>query len=109
MGRLETLSIQLAGMAGQCPPPVCRPATVVVFAADHGVHAEGVSPWPQDVTALMVRNFAAGGAAINVLARQAGADVLVVDVGIAGRVEKAPGVVQRRIRAATANLATGRR
>ena len=58
-----------------------------MFAADHGVLAEGVSPWPQEVTAQMVANFCAGGAAINVLARQAGARVLVVDVGVAATLD----------------------
>ncbi len=60
-----------------------EPAVVAVFAADHGVLAAGVSAWPQEVTAQMVANFEAGGAAINVLARQVGADVVVVDVGVA--------------------------
>src|SRR6266511_4131801 len=75
LGRLEELGVQLCGIAGTCPPPVPQPATVAVFAGDHGVLAEGVTPWPQEVTAQMVENFLAGGAAINVLARQAGARV----------------------------------
>ena len=83
LGRLEALSVQLAGIAGVCPPPVPAPAAVAVFAADHGVVAEGVTPWPQEVTAQMVANFVSGGAAINVLARAAGASVTVVDVGVA--------------------------
>jgi nicotinate-nucleotide--dimethylbenzimidazole phosphoribosyltransferase len=83
LGRLEALGIQLAGISGQAVPPLPRPAAVAVFAADHGVHAQGVSLWPQEVTTQMVANFVAGGAAINVLARQAGADVVVVDVGVA--------------------------
>ncbi|MDQ6799127.1 MAG: nicotinate-nucleotide--dimethylbenzimidazole phosphoribosyltransferase, partial [Actinomycetota bacterium] len=81
-----------------------EPATVVVFAADHGVLAEGVSPWPQEVTAQMVANFSAGGAAINVVARQAGARVIVVDVGVAGPVDPAPGLIDRKVRPGTANL-----
>ncbi len=104
LGRLEELSIALAGMAGECPPPIPVPAAVVIFAGDHGVVAEGVTPWPQEVTAQMAANFAAGGAAINVLARQAGARVTVVDVGMATVVE-APLIVNRRVRAGTANLA----
>ncbi|HEV7758200.1 MAG TPA: nicotinate-nucleotide--dimethylbenzimidazole phosphoribosyltransferase [Acidimicrobiales bacterium] len=83
LGRLEALGIQLAGISGQAVPPLPRPAAVAVFAADHGVHAQGVSLWPQEVTTQMVANFVAGGAAINVLARQAGVDVVVVDVGVA--------------------------
>lgn len=83
LGRVEALGIQLAGISGHAVPPVPRPAAVAVFAADHGVHAQGVSPWPQEVTTQMVANFLAEGAAINVLARQAGAEVVVVDVGVA--------------------------
>jgi nicotinate-nucleotide--dimethylbenzimidazole phosphoribosyltransferase len=112
LGRLEALGIQLAGIAGSDPPPVPRPAAVAVFAGDHGVVAEGVTPWPQEVTAQMVANFVAGGAAINVLARQAGASVTVIDVGVAADLDAlglagAPGLWRRRVRAGTANLATG--
>jgi nicotinate-nucleotide--dimethylbenzimidazole phosphoribosyltransferase len=112
LGRLEALGIQLAGISGQVVPPVPRPATVAVFAADHGVHAQGVSPWPQEVTTQMVANFVAGGAAINVLARQAGADVVVVDVGVAADlpaagVDGGPRLLDRKIARGTADLATG--
>ena len=55
LGVLEDVSVQLAGLAGVCPPPIPEPAAVAVFAADHGVHAQGVTPWPQEVTAQMVR------------------------------------------------------
>ena len=82
LGALEELSVRLAGLAGVCPPPMPTPATVAVFAGDHGVHAQGVSPWPQEVTAQMVANFVAGGAVVNAFARQAGADVMVIDVGV---------------------------
>jgi nicotinate-nucleotide--dimethylbenzimidazole phosphoribosyltransferase len=106
LGRLESLSIQLAGIAGACPAPVPTPGAVAVFAADHGVVAQGVSPWPQEVTAQMVLNLAAGGAAINVLARQAGASVTVVDVGVATPLpDDLPANVRRRaVRAGTADL-----
>src|SRR5438094_6171 len=83
LGRLEAVGIQLAAISGKVPPPIPRPAAVAVFAGDHGVLAQGVTPWPQEVTAQMVANFVAGGAAINVLARQMGASVTVVDVGVA--------------------------
>ncbi|MFF5084395.1 nicotinate-nucleotide--dimethylbenzimidazole phosphoribosyltransferase [Actinoplanes sp. NPDC000266] len=82
LGALEELSVRLAGLAGVNPPPLPTPATVAVFAGDHGVHAQGVTPWPQEVTAQMVANFVAGGAVVNAFARQAGADVMVVDVGV---------------------------
>jgi nicotinate-nucleotide--dimethylbenzimidazole phosphoribosyltransferase len=101
--------VQLAGIAGACPPPVPTPAAVVVFAADHGVVAEGVTPWPQEVTAQMVANFVSGGAAINVLARAAGASVTVVDVGVATPLppacDGAPGLLRHPLGPGTANLA----
>ncbi|MET8359730.1 nicotinate-nucleotide--dimethylbenzimidazole phosphoribosyltransferase [Micromonospora sp. NPDC005171] len=83
LGALEELSVRLAGLAGACPPPLPEPAAVAIFAGDHGVHAQGVSPWPQEVTAQMIANFLAGGAVVNAFARQAGASVTVVDVGVA--------------------------
>jgi nicotinate-nucleotide--dimethylbenzimidazole phosphoribosyltransferase len=81
------------------------PAVVAVFAGDHGVVAEGVTPWPQEVTAQMVANFVAGGAAINVLARQTGARVMVVDVGVAGELASQPGLLGRKVRPGTGNIA----
>ncbi|GAA2053521.1 nicotinate-nucleotide--dimethylbenzimidazole phosphoribosyltransferase [Polymorphospora rubra] len=84
LGTLEELSVRLAGLAGTCPPPLPGPAAVGVFAGDHGVHAQGVTPWPQEVTAQMVANILGGGAVINAFARQVGARVTVVDVGVAG-------------------------
>ena len=105
LGRLEELGIRLAEMAGACPPPVPEPALVAVFVADHGVVAEGVTPWPQEVTAQMVAAFCRGGAAVNVLARHAGAAVTVVDVGMAGPAVGTSGVLDRRVRSGTANLA----
>jgi nicotinate-nucleotide--dimethylbenzimidazole phosphoribosyltransferase len=97
----------LAGIAGACPPPIPAPAAVAVFAADHGVVAEGVTPWPQEVTAQMVANFCRGGAAINALARQVGASVTVVDVGVAGELGDLPGLRRRRVAPGSANLACG--
>src|SRR3954451_19590223 len=105
LGRLESSGAQLAAIARTSPPPVPSPAVVAVFAGDHGVLAEGVTPWPAEVTAQMVANFCAGGAAINVLARHAGAEVVVVDVGVAAELEPAPGLVSANVRRGTANLA----
>jgi nicotinate-nucleotide--dimethylbenzimidazole phosphoribosyltransferase len=107
LGRLEDVSVQLAGIAGQCPPPLPEPAVVAVFAADHGVHAQGVSPWPQEVTAQMVANFLASGAAVNAIARQAGASVCVVDVGVAAVMPIAPGLLSRKVRPGTADMTAG--
>ena len=107
LGELEDLGARLCGIAGACPPPVpVRPA-VVVFAGDHGVHARGVTPWPQEVTAQMVANLAAGGAVVNALARQVGASVTVVDVGVAASVQDVAGVVHRKVAPGTADLAVG--
>jgi nicotinate-nucleotide--dimethylbenzimidazole phosphoribosyltransferase len=106
LGRLETAGIQLCAIAGRCPPPVPAPVTVAVFAADHGVVTEGVTAWPREVTAQMVANFCAGGAAINVLARHAGADVIVIDVGVATPIPSdAPGLLRRAVRPGTSNIA----
>jgi nicotinate-nucleotide--dimethylbenzimidazole phosphoribosyltransferase len=107
LGRLEDLGIQLAGISGQVPPPAPRPAAVAIFAADHGVHAQGVSPWPQEVTAQMVSNFLAGGAAINVLARLNRARVVVVDVGVAGDLPAADNLIDRKIARGTSDLVLG--
>ena len=107
LGRLEDAGARLSAVARRCPPPVPEPASVAVFAADHGVLAEGVSPWPQEVTGQMVANFAAGGAAVNVLARHVGASVTVVDVGVATDLTAADGVERRTVRRGTANLAAG--
>jgi len=105
LGRLESLGMQLAGIAGQSPPPLPAPAAVAVFAGDHGVVARGVTPWPSDVTGQMVANICAGGAAINVLARQAGASVLVVDVGVLDELDGADGLLRRKVRPGTADIA----
>ena len=89
LGRLEALSVQLAGITGQ-PLPRLDQKTVVVLAGDHGIVTEGVSAYPSEVTAQMVLNFLRGGAAINVLARQAGARVVIADVGVASDLPKDP-------------------
>ncbi len=106
LGRLEELSIRLAGMQANPFPSVERKA-VIVMAADHGVALEGVSAYPPEVTAQMVLNFLRGGAAINVLARQARARVTVVDIGVAAELEPLPGLVQCKVRHGTRNLLQG--
>jgi nicotinate-nucleotide--dimethylbenzimidazole phosphoribosyltransferase len=107
LGILEDLSVQLAGLAGECPPPLPEPAVVAVFAGDHGVHAQGVTPWPQEVTAQMVTNFLASGACVNAIATQSGAEVCVIDVGVASDLVPAPGLLPRRIRRGTADMTCG--
>src|SRR3954471_16139250 len=107
LGRVEDLAVALAGIAGEGPPPLPEPAAVAVFAGDHGVHAQGVTPWPQEVTAQMVANFLAGGAVVNAFAAEVGAEVVVVDVGVAGPLDPAPGLMDRKVRPGTADLAEG--
>ncbi|MFN8384377.1 MAG: nicotinate-nucleotide--dimethylbenzimidazole phosphoribosyltransferase [Anaerolineales bacterium] len=107
LGRLEELSIQLAGMTSNPTPSVQR-KTVIVMAADHGVVQEGVSAYPAEVTPQMVLNFLRGGAAINVLAGQANARVVVVDMGVAVEIaDRSGNLFRRRIGAGTANLTQG--
>ncbi len=100
LGRLEDLSIHLAGITGNIARSFEERA-VLVMAADHGVAARGVSAYPQEVTAQMVANFLRGGAAINVLARQMGARVVVVDIGVAADLGPQKGLVTRKVRAGT--------
>jgi nicotinate-nucleotide--dimethylbenzimidazole phosphoribosyltransferase len=97
LGVLEEVSVRLAGLAGTCPAPLPEPAAIAVFAGDHGVHAQGVTPWPQEVTAQMVANFLGGGAVVNAFAKQAGAEVTVVDVGVAAELDPAPGLLPRKV------------
>ena len=105
LGRLEELAVRIASARGEeVPAPPVK--AVVVMAADHGVAAEGVSAYPPEVTAQMVANFARGGAAINVLARAAGAEVVVVDMGVRAPVSLA-GVLDRRIGPGTASFTAG--
>ncbi len=104
LGKLEAMAVRIAGMTAT---PLPQPGRKVVFtvAADHGVAEEGVSAFPQSVTAQMVHNFLRGGAGINVLARHAGAEVVVVDAGVAGEPITAPGLISKRVRPGTDNLA----
>ena len=107
LGRLEDLGVRLAGMAGECPPPVPGSPAVVVCAGDHGVLGRGVSPWPREVTAAMVRNFCAGGAAVNTIAGTVGARVSVLDVGVAGELERHPSLRGAKVRPGTSDLSRG--
>jgi nicotinate-nucleotide--dimethylbenzimidazole phosphoribosyltransferase len=106
LGRLESLSLQLAGIQGNARPRIAE-KVIAVMAADHGVTAEGVSAFPSEVTSAMVFNFAAGGAAINVIGRQVGARVVVTDVGVNADTSAARGVRQRKVRRGTDNMALG--
>ncbi|MGE5530021.1 MAG: nicotinate-nucleotide--dimethylbenzimidazole phosphoribosyltransferase [Patescibacteria group bacterium] len=105
LGMLEEIAIRLAGITGQ-PRPEYGGGVVIVMAGDHGVVAEGVAAYPPEVTVQMLGNFVRGGAAINVLARQAGARVVLVDMGVAGEVPW-PEVIGRKIRPGAGNIAQG--
>ncbi|WP_411125394.1 nicotinate-nucleotide--dimethylbenzimidazole phosphoribosyltransferase [Streptomyces sp. x-19] len=107
LGMLEIISAQLSGLSRQCPPPIPEPAAVAIFAGDHGVHAQGVTPWPQEVTGQMVANFLGGGAVCNAFANQVGAEVCVVDVGVAGDLPATPGLLPRKVRPGTADFTQG--
>jgi len=106
LGRLEELSIQLAGIQGR-PIPQIRHKAIITMAGDHGVVAEGVSAYPQGVTAQMVYNFLSGGAGINVITRQVGARIIVVDMGVATELEANPRLLSRKVALGTQNMTLG--
>ena len=106
LGRLESVAVQLAGLQGQVKPSLDH-LWIAIFAGDHGVVAEGVSAFPQEVTGQMLHNFVSGGAAISVLARQLGASLEVVDLGTVTPSLNLPGVRHVNIGPGTANFVEG--
>jgi nicotinate-nucleotide--dimethylbenzimidazole phosphoribosyltransferase len=106
LGRLEQLSIQIAGIKADPSPKITHKA-IVTMAADHGVVQEGVSLYPQEVTRQMVLNFLNGGAGINVLAKHIGARNIIVDMGVIGGFEPVPGLICKMIDFGTKNMALG--
>jgi nicotinate-nucleotide--dimethylbenzimidazole phosphoribosyltransferase len=106
LGRLEELSIQIAGIKGETTPKL-EYKSIIIMAADHGVTAETVSLYPQEVTRQMVLNFLKGGAAINVLAGHIGARVIVVDMGVKGGFQPLPGLLCKMIDFGTKNMTQG--
>lgn len=106
LGVLEDLAAAFCLVTGTTSPRLHK-KRIITFAADHGVTVEGVSAFPSEVTPQMVYNMLGGGAAINVLARHAGADLQLVDVGVAASLDGAPGLLQRKVRPGTSNLAAG--
>ena len=103
LGRLEELAARYVMLTGEVKPSLPR-AAIFTFAADHGVAHDGVSAYPQEVTAQMVLNFLRGGAGVNVLAGHVGAEVRVIDIGVASELPALPGLIQRRIAGGTKNL-----
>ncbi len=106
LGQLEDISIRIAGIQGKARPRI-KDKAVIVMAGDHGVVAEGVSAYPQEVTPQMVHNFLNGGAAINAIARQVGARILIVDMGVACDMPPHAALISRKVRHGTANMARG--
>ncbi|MBW1806051.1 MAG: nicotinate-nucleotide--dimethylbenzimidazole phosphoribosyltransferase [Deltaproteobacteria bacterium] len=106
LGQLEEIAIRVSAIRKEGKPSISK-KEVFVFVGDHDVVSEGVSAYPQEVTALMVRNFLAGGAGINVLARCAGADVSVIDIGMKEALEDADGLMERNVKRAAGNIARG--
>lgn len=106
LGRLEELSVQMAGITGK-PQPRIQHKAIITMAGDHGVVAEGVSAYPQEVTPQMVYNFLRGGAGINVLARHVGARVVVVDMGVACQMEPHRDLIVKKVAMGTRNMAVG--
>ena len=106
LGQLEEVSVKIAGITGKVTPKITHKA-IIVMAADHGVVAEGVSAYPQEVTPQMVLNFMGGGAAINVLSSHVGARVVVVDMGVVGKLEPSDKLICKSIALGTANMAKG--
>lgn len=106
LGRLEEIAAKIVSIQEQ-EHPTCANKVIYVFAADHGVTQEGVSAYPKAVTQQMVRNFLANGAAINVFARCARMEVIVVDVGVDADFDSHPGLIDRKIRRGTRNMAIG--
>ena len=106
LGRLEDLSVWVASCQGDCPPKQFERARIVVFAGDHGVASSGVSAYPSEVTAQMVTNIEAGGAAINTLAEAAGATVRVVDMAVDRDESPGDATTTHRVRRSSGNIAT---
>ena len=106
LGRLEELSVQIAGIQGR-PIPVIKNKAIITMAGDHGVVAEKVGNWSQEVTAQMVQDFLAGGAGINILARQIGARIIVVDMGVASELKPDARLLIRNIARGTNNISIG--
>lgn len=106
LGRLEELSMQVAGIQRKPRPQITNKA-IIVMAADHGVVARGISAYPQDVTPQMVLNFLHGGAAINVISRHVGARVIIVDMGVSTNLAPDTNLISRKIAAGTQDMTKG--
>ena len=106
LGRLEELSVRIAGIQGKAKPQI-KDKAMITMAGDHGVVDEKVGNWPREVTAQMVENFLRGGAGINVLARQAGARIVFVDMGVASDLKPDPQLIVKKVDYGTKNMCLG--
>lgn len=106
LGRLERLGARLSAIHRSCPPPAVQRPALLIAAGDHGVHVHGVSPWPQEITTLMIENFCAGRASANAIASACGAEVAVLDAGAANPPAPHPVLTAANIRKGTADLRT---
>jgi nicotinate-nucleotide--dimethylbenzimidazole phosphoribosyltransferase len=106
LGKMEDLSVKIAGIQGK-PVPQIEHKAIITMAGDHGVVKEGVGNWPQEVTTQMVNNFLSGGAGINVLGRHTDTRIIIVDMGIAGELESHPQLISRKIATGTNNIVRG--
>lgn len=107
LGRLEELGVRLSGMTGESPPPVAESPALIIAAGDHGILERGVSPWPQQVTGMMVGSFCAGNAAANAISRTVGARLSVLDVGVASDLEEGELLRSAKVRPGTDDLSRG--
>ncbi|MDY6861951.1 MAG: nicotinate-nucleotide--dimethylbenzimidazole phosphoribosyltransferase [Thermodesulfobacteriota bacterium] len=106
LGRLEELAKHIVGITGK-DSPVIKNKFIITMAADHGIVKEGVSAFPQEVTGQMVLNFIKGGAAVNILAKHAGAKLIVVDIGVASTIPPHPSLINKRVGPGTKNFLIG--
>lgn len=104
LGLLEVIGCQLSAITGEVPPPVPSHPVLAVFAADHGIFDQQITPWPQEVTVQMLINMCHGGASINALAPETGTEIWPIDIGIANGVPDAPSLRRRRVRNGTADF-----
>lgn len=107
LGLLEEVGNQMSAIFGQVPPPLPSHPVLAVFAADHGVYAQGVTPWPQEVTVQMLANICYGGASINALAPETGTTIWPIDIGVAYPVPDAPGLRRHRVADGTQDFTAG--
>lgn len=104
LGLLETIGIQLSAIFSQVPPPLPSHPVLGVFAGDHGVYAQNITPWPQEVSVQMLANICTGGASINALSPETGTQIWPIDIGLAYDIPDSPHLRRHRVRNGTADF-----